>query len=380
MNCTTCGKNVTKEEKCFQCKKPFCQFSCLQDHGISHLLDSEASTDYKSDSPIKNNFGNPLNAVLSNFGKLIAQPSENKPVYRDENPVKNSKESNQSASANKVHLLMTKGVFKDSLSTSNSYSYKNFDYVKHGSKNQLLGSGAFGDVFLAIHRVENRKYAIKVMNKEKLAKNNVSNSFIRKEIEIHSKLEHPYIINLKCFHENSEAFYMVMDYAKNGTLYTKIKKMKNGFSEESAFKYFMQTTSAIYFLQKNGYVHRDIKPENLLLDENNNIKLSDFGWCSNFREKKFTDTCGTYEYMAPEIIKNEKYGEKVDNWALGILLYELIHGKTPFIMGDVYKDDSNTKLLFKKILNGEYKLKNEISESLKSLIKSKFLLINIKVY
>ena len=121
--------------------------------------------------------------------------------------------------------------------------------------------------------------------------------------------------------------------------------MRNGFSEDSAFKFFVQTCSAVHFLQRNNLVHRDLKPENLLLDENNNIKLSDFGWCDDDLNLS-NQTCGTYEYMAPEIIMNKNYNKKVDNWALGVLLYELLHGQTPFHLQDLYKDKSKVKLIF----------------------------------
>jgi len=101
--------------------------------------------------------------------------------------------------------------------------------------------------------------------------------------------------------------------------------------ERNAFKYFIQTVSAINFLHSNELVHRDIKPENLLLDEFNNIKLCDFGWCVRIEDDEQRKTfCGTYEYMAPEVINEEYYNKSIDIWSLGILLYELLHGYSPF--------------------------------------------------
>ena len=372
--------------------------TCLQDHGLTHLLtykspdksynnrdfynikNKEEEADIKLDSNKNNNLNIDAN-ILNKFNRKDRHNNVNiKNIILN----KVEKDNTQSASANSLHPLMNKGNFKteDNLyAASNSYSYKNFDYVKIGNKNQMLGSGAFADVFLAVHRIENRKYAIKVMNKEKLSKSNVKSSFIKKEINIHSRLDHPYIISLKCHHETSEFIYMVMDYAKNGTLFSKIKKMKNGFSEESAFKYFIQTCSAIFFLQKNCLAHRDLKPENILLDENNNIKLSDFGWCSFYNNKDmFTDVCGTYEYMAPEIIKEERYNEKVDNWALGILLYEILHGKAPFLVDNLYSDKNATKILFSLILKNKINFKNELSEDVKDLITSKYVIYNIYIF
>lgn len=323
--CVNCNKEVKIEDTCYECNKHFCASNCLSLHSEVHNLHRNQDLN---------------NVNLMSF-----------------------------AGCDYLHPLMTKGIFKDKIN-SPSYDYRNFDYIKVGNKNQMLGSGAFGDVYLATHRLENRKYAIKVLNKEKLSKNNIKSDFIKKEIDVHKKLDHPYIINLKCHHETEEAFYMVMDYAKNGTLYSKIKKMKFGFSEESAFKYFIQTCSAIYFLHKNNLAHRDIKPENLLLDDNNNIKVSDFGWCEYISKKGFNDICGTYEYMAPEIINEKAYNEKVDNWALGILLYELLHGKSPFFVEDLYKDQTKINILFNKINKNQYEIKEELSDYAKDLIKN----------
>lgn len=262
--------------------------------------------------------------------------------------------------------LQYKGTFNDNFLPT--YDYRSFDYIKIGNKNQLLGAGAFGEVFLAKHRIENKKYAIKVLNKGKLIKNNVSFSIISKEIDIHSKLDHPYIISMKCHHETKDSFYLVMDYSKNGSLYSKLNKMKNGFSEESAFKYFIQTCSAIYFLHINNLAHRDIKPENLLLDDNNNIKLSDFGWCDYYNKGRFNEKCGTLEYMAPEIINDLSYNEKVDSWALGVLLYELLHGKSPFFIENLYSNPNIQRDLLKKINENQIFFKEELSDSVKDLI------------
>lgn len=101
--------------------------------------------------------------------------------------------------------------------------------------------------------------------------------------------------------------------------------------ERTAFKYFIQTAAAIYFLHSKELVHRDIKPENLLLDDKNNIKLCDFGWCVQIYDDEPRNTfCGTYEYMAPEVINEDYYDKSIDLWSLGILLYELLHGYSPF--------------------------------------------------
>ena len=354
--------------------------------------DNDYCSDTHKTSPLENNHFNLLN--IGNFKNHI-----NLFAKKDYNSNKNDVPTTELNSANKEF---------------NYYSLTNFDFIKLGTKKQQIGSGAYGEVYLVNHKEEpkNKKFAAKIMNKLKLTKNNIKYSYVKKEIEIHSKLDHPYIISLKTAHENENDFIMIMNYAKNGSLYNKIKKIKTGFSEESAFKYFIQTCSAVYFIHKYGYVHRDLKPENILLDENNNVKLSDFGWCCKFYENEFyekmllenkkqkkcnnstlndinlknegyntvekeykkiklREMCGTFEYMAPEIIKEYSYNEKIDNWSLGILLYELLHGKPPFFVENLYTDKKNTKILFNKIINNDIEFKNNLSTDVKDLIKSK---------
>jgi serine/threonine protein kinase len=100
--------------------------------------------------------------------------------------------------------------------------------------------------------------------------------------------------------------------------------------EKESFKYFIQVTAAVQFLHSIGLAHRDIKPENILLDEDRNVKLCDFGWCVDVSKGERMTFCGTYEYMAPEIVDEKYYDYSIDVWSLGVLLYEMIHGFSPF--------------------------------------------------
>jgi len=113
-------------------------------------------------------------------------------------------------------------------------------------------------------------------------------------------------------------------------------------------------------MHKKGLIHRDLKPENILLDESLNVKLCDFGWSAQKSKTRMT-FCGTYEYMAPEIFAHKRYDEKIDIWSLGILLYELIHGHSPF------RGESSIHI-YKNILKNEYKFKSDIDPYAKDLI------------
>lgn len=399
--CNLCNKRFDKINlySCnIHCDKLFCSL-CINDHVYAELTNNTSKNN--DNNYAKSNSINlfPLNKNFSNLSQSPnASPDQNRKYSNNEKEVliealpkispllqnyANNNHSTNNIVSSKInyvdkdrtekHSMTTQGEFRDTLENKEFYSLDNFEFMMICNKRQSLGSGAFGEVFLARHVIENKKYAIKIMNKEKLLKNEVNMRFVNREIDIHSKLDHPYIIGLKNYHEDSENFYLIMDYAKNGTLYSKIRKMKNGFSEETAFKYFIQTCSSIYFLHKYKLAHRDLKPENLLLDDSNNIKLSDFGWCDYFSlDSNFYDICGTYEYMAPEIVKEQPYTELVDNWSLGVLLYELLHGKSPFFVDGLYDNQKATKKLFSKILTNDYRINEALSNPCKNLIQGKF--------
>ena len=154
---------------------------------------------------------------------------------------------------------------------------------------------------------------------------------------------------------------------KAGTLFSVIKKNK-GFPEKIAFKYFIQTCAAIAFLHRNKFIHRDLKPENILIDCNDNIKLCDFGWCVDLSGGERSTFCGTFEYMAPELIQDVPYGYGIDTWALGILLYELIHGYSPFRATKM----DNYNEIFKNIIKFKFNIDKPISKECEDLILSKF--------
>jgi len=121
--------------------------------------------------------------------------------------------------------------------------------------------------------------------------------------------------------------YFLLEYAGNGCMFFYIHS-RDGLPESLALRFFYQTALAVEYLHNSNLIHRDIKPENILLDDNFNVKLCDFGWSCYLDDDDYrTSVCGTYEYMSPEILGTRFHTNKVDIWCMGILLYELLHGE-----------------------------------------------------
>ena len=264
--------------------------------------------------------------------------------------------------------FILKGEFKLNTQLENKdYLLSNFTMMKDSNYNNYsIGKGAFGELFLIKLKSNGKLYALKQVNKKKVIESGASLEIIKREISIHSRITHPYIVKLHSTSEDEKNYNMIMDYIPNGTLFSLIQKL-HGLKENDAFKYFIQVASAIQFLHYNGLAHRDIKPENILLDDNKNVKLCDFGWCVDISKGERVTFCGTYEYMAPEIVKEQYYDYGIDIWSLGVLLYEMIHGFSPFRAHNNTKDAM--KEIFDNITHIKLEFHRNISNECKDLIE-----------
>ncbi|MCQ2816150.1 MAG: protein kinase, partial [archaeon] len=261
-----------------------------------------------------------------------------------------------------ISPFLIKGVF--ALTTPEwgiAYDLYNFDM----NTREKIGRGSFGEIFSVKHIPSGKYYAIKIINKKQVNESGADLSIIKSEIAVHIRIDHPFIIKLHSYEEDIDNFYMIMDYAPHNTLFRLIKNNKM-LTESSAFKYFIQICSAIQFLHRNGFVHRDIKPENILLDENYDVKLCDFGWCVDVTSSTRSTFCGTFEYMAPEIINEQDYDFSIDLWSLGVLLFEMTHGYSPFVGEKAKGRDMHS--IFNNINKGNFSIKEDLSEECKNLI------------
>ncbi|BEJ10715.1 hypothetical protein CspHIS471_0101370 [Cutaneotrichosporon sp. HIS471] len=201
-----------------------------------------------------------------------------------------------------------------------------FEFLK------LIGRGTFGRVFQVRKRDTKRIYAMKVLSKKEIvAKKEVAHTIGERKI-LQRSLECPFLVGLKFSFQTEKELYFVTDYKSGGELFWHLQK-EGRFSEDRARFYIAELVLALEHLHKYNIVYRDLKPENILLDATGHIALCDFGLSKpDLTNDQLTNTfCGTTEYLAPEVLLDEKgYGKHVDFWSLGVLLFEMCCGWSPF--------------------------------------------------
>ena len=232
---------------------------------------------------------------------------------------------------------------------------------------KTLGEGSFGKVKLAYHITTGQKVALKIINKKVLAKSDMQGR-IEREISYLRLLRHPHIIKLYDVIKSRDEIIIVFEYAQYELFDYIIQRDK--MPENEARRFFQQIISAVEYCHRHKIVHRDLKPENLLLDEELNVKIADFGLSNIMTDGNFLKTsCGSPNYAAPEVISGKLYaGPEVDVWSCGVILYVMLCRRLPF-------DDESIPVLFKNISNGIYVLPKFLSPGAANLIK-RMLIVN----
>lgn len=196
---------------------------------------------------------------------------------------------------------------------------------------RCLGKGFFGEVWEAQQKSTGQTFAVKKVRLQLIIENRLDEQ-LKREINILKGLDHPRIIRLYFPFRDESHMYLGMEFAKGGSLFDRLNQARK-FSPEVAARFFRETCEALDYLHHlpEKVIHRDIKPENILLDEKDHIKLADFGWANLIEEHVKRDTfCGTLDYLPPEMIMGTGHDESVDMWNMGVLLYELTTGQSPF--------------------------------------------------
>lgn len=232
---------------------------------------------------------------------------------------------------------------------------------------RTLGEGSFGKVKLAVHRSTGQQVALKIIARKKLISRDMVGR-VEREIEYLQLLRHPHIIKLYTVIKTANEIIMVLEYA-GGELFDYI--VSHGrMQEDKARRFFQQMLCAVEYCHRHKVVHRDLKPENLLLDDNLNVKIADFGLSNIMTDGNFLKTsCGSPNYAAPEVISGKLYaGPEVDVWSCGVILYVLLIGRLPF-------DDDHIPSLFAKIQRGVFTIPNWCPQEAAKMIK-KMLVVN----
>ncbi|XP_035206151.1 serine/threonine-protein kinase SIK3-like isoform X2 [Stegodyphus dumicola] len=226
---------------------------------------------------------------------------------------------------------------------------------------KTIGKGNFAVVKLATHIITKTKVAIKIIDKTHLDEDNLKK--ILREIQVMKMLHHPHIIALYQVMETERMIYLVTEYASGGEIFDHL--VAHGrMSEKEARHKFKQILTAVRYCHERHVVHRDLKAENLLLDENMNIKIADFGFSNYYELDKMLSTwCGSPPYAAPELFEGRQYnGPKADIWSLGVVLYVLVCGALPF-------DGSTLHSLRNRVLAGKFRIPYFMSSECEHLIR-----------
>lgn len=232
---------------------------------------------------------------------------------------------------------------------------------------KLIGKGTFGQVFQVRKKDTKRIYAMKVLSKKVIVqKKEIQHTIGERNILVRTATtDSPFIVGLKFSFQTAADLYLVTDYMSGGELFWHLQK-EGRFVEERAKFYIAELILALRHLHQHDIVYRDLKPENILLDANGHIALCDFGLSkANLAKNDTTNTfCGTTEYLAPEVLLDEQgYTKMVDFWSLGVLVFEMCCGWSPF-----YAED--TQQMYKNIAFGKVRFpRDALSADGRSFVK-----------
>uniref|UniRef100_A0A673XR61 3-phosphoinositide-dependent protein kinase 1 n=1 Tax=Salmo trutta TaxID=8032 RepID=A0A673XR61_SALTR len=229
---------------------------------------------------------------------------------------------------------------------------------------KILGEGSFSTVVLARERATAKEYAIKILEKRYIMKENKA-QYVKRERDVMSNLDHPFFVKLYFTFQDDEKLYFGLSYAKNGELLKYIRKI-GSFDETCTRFYSAEIVCALEYLHEKGIIHRDLKPENILLSEDMHIQITDFGTAKQLsadgKQARANSFVGTAQYVSPELLTEKSACKSSDLWALGCIIYQLVAGLPPFRAGNEY-------LIFQKIIKLEYEFPEKFFPKAKDLVE-----------
>jgi protein kinase A len=219
-------------------------------------------------------------------------------------------------------------------------------------KFRILGVGTFGKVWLVSHKRTGTAYALKQLSKREIIGHHQVDGVIR-EKNIMASLDHPFVVNLVSTFQDERSLFMLIELVQGGELFSVIHtETRDGIPNGNSRFYAACILESLAHLHHRCICYRDLKPENILIDNRGYCVLVDLGFAKIVVDKTFT-LCGTPEYLAPEIILSKGHDKGVDYWAFGVLIYEMLVGRSPF-----YSYGTDQVSLFKRIVQVKYTFPN----------------------
>jgi len=226
-----------------------------------------------------------------------------------------------------------------------------------------LGTGTFGRVKLVQHTVTGKTYALKILQKTQVVQYK-QQSNVMNEKRVMQQADHPFILRLYETYKDKHCLYMLLELVQGGELFTLLHIQRGGtLSNQHARFYAACVVDALHYLHKKHIVYRDLKPENLMIDTVGYIRVVDFGFAKVVKQKTYT-LCGTPEYLAPELVLQKGHNRAVDYWAIGILIFEMLNGVSPF--ADVRRNEQ--MVICRQIVRLKYEFPKKFPSNAKNLV------------
>ena len=316
--------------------------------------------------------------IINNNINLFTKKNKNNSNYNDNINMNNSNITNQNGNSINAN---TKDSNINNPTTTNSNTYNNEedeinkDYKTYNNNIikkvgpedflciGLLGQGSFGEVYLVNKKNSDEYYAMKVLDKRKIAQQNIF-KYAMTERNVLSIINFPFIVKLNYAFQTNQKLFLLLDFAPGGDLAAQLR-LRRRFGEEIAKFYICEIALALGELHKHDIIFRDLKPDNIVIDKYGHILLTDFGLSrSGVSERQEAKSfCGSVAYLAPEMLNRKGHGKAVDWYLLGVVFFEMLVGIPPYF--------SNSKeQIFNNIDKAELILPNFISKKAQELIKA----------
>ncbi|XP_075163638.1 polo like kinase SAK [Haematobia irritans] len=228
----------------------------------------------------------------------------------------------------------------------------------------LLGKGGFASVYKARCLRTNQYVAVKMIDKKLIQGASMADR-VRQEVEIHSRLKHPSVLELYTFFQDANYVYLVLELAHNGELQRYLKMtMRRNMTESEAAAILQQVVAGLLYLHSHNIMHRDISLSNLLLSKDMHIKIADFGLATQLKQpnERHVTMCGTPNFISPEVVSRSSHGLPADVWGLGCMFYTLLVGQPPF-------DTDAVQATLNKVMMSDYHIPSYVSYDARDLIE-----------